>query len=110
MSVMAQPYRCDAPGCEQVRENDANHWWLLWLDRGADRDFQIQLSPWHPVMATEAFVKHYCGLEHALAAVASEAQKITDEITRKPANREVGGPGNADLPIGAGENENTDAA
>lgn len=26
---IAQPYRCDGPGCKKLREDDTNNWWLV---------------------------------------------------------------------------------
>ncbi len=96
MTILSQPYKCDGAGCEMVRENDANHWWLLWLTRDRldrltgehgdgipRRTVEIHLTPWDEGWAHQPFVKHFCGLEHALAALGCEAQKITDELVRK---------------------------
>lgn len=89
MSVLSQPYKCDATGCDQVRQSDANHWWLVWLSRTPERfhsrdlhDFRIYIQPWDDGMAVQPFVGHYCGIEHAMAAIAKDAQKVLDEITR----------------------------
>jgi len=86
MSIMAQPYKCDAPGCDRVRDNDSNHWWLVFLTRGRGarpREYRIELRPWDDGMATQPFTKHYCGVEHAMSEVALCAQKIIDEKNRE---------------------------
>lgn len=34
LSKLANPWKCDAPGCGQLRAKDTNHWLIIEADRG----------------------------------------------------------------------------
>ena len=64
MSKLAHPYKCN--GCEKLRTNDANHWWLLWFV--ADEDYpegELSLCKWDEEWAQRDDVRHVCGQECA---------------------------------------------
>lgn len=72
MSVIAQPFICDGPGCGKRRETDTNHWFLLW-------EWTWDMLPNHPGPSGVALLpwtsdeealkpgrKHACGVACAL--------------------------------------------
>ena len=82
MSFIEHPYVCDGPGCGKRRQNDTNHWFVLWeihFEMFPDPDHPpttgVVWFPWLPEEAAKPGRKHACGvacatklLERALAA------------------------------------------
>lgn len=56
-------YKCDHPGCEQVR-TESNHWWVAANIAGS-----LEIFPWPEDYRLEEYHQHYCGQEHTLSAL-----------------------------------------
>jgi|GEM_PF-1770166 len=79
MSKIAEPYRCDGPGCTRQRDSDANHWWLVRLARaGGSREIFIEIAPWSAADADVHGVSHACGIDCMTKIVACLAARIVD--------------------------------
>jgi hypothetical protein len=79
MSKIADPYRCDGPGCTRQRDSDANHWWLVRLLRlGGTQQTLIEIAPWSAADADIQGVRHACGIDCMTKIVASLAAIIVD--------------------------------
>jgi hypothetical protein len=64
MTKIKEPYRCN--GCGKLRENDANHWWLLReCMRFVSENKELALAAWDADLAHCEDVTHACGQECA---------------------------------------------
>lgn len=81
---IAQPYRCDGPGCKKLREDDFNHWWLVALFRdpeahGGEARFFVNILPWDDRQADECGdYRHACGIDCAQKIAAHLMAQILD--------------------------------
>jgi hypothetical protein len=67
MSLVNHPFVCDGPGCGKRRENDTNHWFLLWeFMFGADNLTGFACLPWNVEEALKPGRVHACGVNCAL--------------------------------------------
>jgi len=68
VSKLANPYRCNL--CGKLRENDANHWLLLFgrypVSQDDGKPFVVLIETWTERRARGATAEHACGLECAL--------------------------------------------
>jgi hypothetical protein len=79
MSKIAEPYRCDGPGCAKQRSSDANHWWLVRLARaGNTGPLFVEVSAWNPNDADIAGMRHACGIDCMTKIVAGIAGQMVD--------------------------------
>jgi hypothetical protein len=84
MTKIAEPYRCDGPGCGKQRSSDANHWWLIRFVRmtGGSPQIFIEVMPWDPNTADLEATKHGCGINCMSAVVGNMAAQLVDESKR----------------------------
>lgn len=77
---IAEPYRCDGPGCAKQRESDANHWWVVReLPNG------IGVGVWTEKNAELDGAKHACGVDCMTKIVAQVAAGIVDDVKARDA-------------------------
>jgi hypothetical protein len=76
MTRIGDPYRCDGASCGKLRENDANHWWLLW--RGFVSG-TLMIERWNAKVAACPGVKHFCGIDCLTKAVTAGAAELLEE-------------------------------
>lgn len=76
LSKLANPWKCDAPGCGVLRVNDANHWLVLKAHtyEGGTLPY-IVITPWNENYAAEAGSKHACGIQCAMKLAGDLVQK-----------------------------------
>ncbi len=75
-------YKCDHPGCEQVR-TESNHWWLIsYLTRS------IEIQPWPEKYEYRKNHTHYCGQEHTLSALSRWMGEQNREAAFEPTTSE----------------------
>ena len=89
MTRIDEPYRCDV--CGKLRESDANHWWLVWVEERDEyvheprphstRLMFICVMAWAEWMAARE-VKHACG--QACAQQLVERWLTTGSLEEKP--------------------------
>lgn len=70
MSEDLKPFRCSI--CEQLRERDTNHWWIVRIGVRGDK---VELLPWNSVIARRADSVLACGL-NCLTTAAGRAADI----------------------------------
>src|SRR6267154_6875989 len=74
LSKLANPWKCDAPGCGQLRANDTNHWLLIAFlsvtadgaaapAPGPDVFPRVIIQPWNDRQAEAVNAKHACGID-----------------------------------------------
>ncbi len=73
MSFVEHPFICDGPGCGKRRENDTNHWFIMWEVSASSNPFDLPndktgliVLPWLTEEAMKAGRKHLCGVACAL--------------------------------------------
>lgn len=77
LSKLANPWKCDAPGCGQLRAKDTNHWLIvrprdvLGPISGRDLFPEVTVSPWDETLAEMNLVKHACGVPCGLKIAAA---------------------------------------
>jgi len=79
LSKLANPWKCDAPGCGILRANDANHWLIVSV-RQADSDSgdgpnEVVVNLWTDELAELGCSKHACGVPCALKIVAQQVMQ-----------------------------------
>ncbi len=68
MSRLGQPYRCDV--CGKLRENDANHWWLVWAaDVLVNSSVVLCVGDWDSSRAEQPEIRHARGQECTMKLV-----------------------------------------
>jgi len=92
LSKLANPWKCDAPGCELLRARDTNHWMIVRREENclrcdihgttAEHDlhlaqpmpgapmFEVVISKWDDVLAEIEGARHVCGIDCALKVTA----------------------------------------
>ncbi len=73
MSKLANPWKCDAPGCGILRANDTNHWLLIAAASRVSPTVHeplILIQPWADEVAERPGVKHACGVPCGLKIAA----------------------------------------
>jgi hypothetical protein len=66
VSKLANPWKCDATGCGQLRAKDTNHWLIVRVQQAdsdhGDGPLEVVISRWTDDLAELACAKHACGL------------------------------------------------
>ncbi len=74
MSKLANPWKCDAPGCGILRANDTNHWLVIYVSRTLRHPDggspTVCAEPWDDEQADVEGTKHACGVPCGLKIAA----------------------------------------